>query len=82
MPRKKDLQPNGQDFIVTLTPEERLMLENFQLKISILNREFQDYLTKLQDKYDCTFVEIVSLADGKLRAIPAKNNDVSETAGE
>jgi len=78
MPRKKEIPQNGQsDFIITLTPEERLVLENFQLKISLLNREFQAYIAKLQEKYNCTFTEIISLEEGKLRAV--KNVDENKT---
>jgi len=69
----------GEEFI--LNEEDRIKLENFQLKAILLQRQlneidaqFKDFILEIQDKYNVRVVQIVDVSQGKLRVIRNATN--------
>ena len=69
----------GEEFI--LNEEDRIKLENFQLKAILLQKQlneidaqFKDFILEIQDKYNVRVVQIVDVSQGKLRVIRNATN--------
>jgi hypothetical protein len=74
MPRRKvkmeeftNYSTNGAEVEIELTEEEKLKFENYQLKITLLNSEFQSFISQLQAKYGVIITDISNALNGKIR---------------
>jgi hypothetical protein len=74
MPRRKikmeelvNYSANGSEIEIELTEEEKLKFENYQLKLTLLNNEFQGFISQLQAKYGVVITDISSALNGKIR---------------
>jgi Zn-dependent oligopeptidase len=86
MPRRKvkmeefaNYSTNGMEIEIELTEEEKLKFENYQLKLTLLNNEFQNFILQLQAKYNVIITDISKvLSNGKIRGrkIENENNKV------
>jgi len=74
MPRRKvkmeefaNYSANGSEIEIELTEEEKLKFENYQLKLTLLNNEFQDFISQLQAKYKVVITDISNALNGKVK---------------
>jgi Zn-dependent oligopeptidase len=74
MPRKKvkmeelvNYNTNGSEVEIELTEEEKLKFENYQLKLTLLNNEFQNFILQLQSKYGIVITDISGALSGKVK---------------
>lgn len=74
MPRRKvkmeefaNYSTNGTEVEIELTEEEKLKFENYQLKLTLLNNEFQGFISQLQVKYGVVITDISNALNGKIK---------------
>jgi hypothetical protein len=74
MPRRKikmeelvNYSANGSEIEIELTEEEKLKFENYQLKLTLLNNEFQGFISQLQAKYGVVITDISNALNGKIK---------------
>jgi hypothetical protein len=74
MPRRKvkmeefaNYSTNGSEIEIELTEEEKLKFENYQLKLTLLNNEFQGFISQLQAKYGVVITDISNALNGKIK---------------
>jgi hypothetical protein len=58
---------NGTEVEIELTEEEKLKFENYQLKLTLLNNEFQGFISQLQVKYGVVITDISNALNGKIK---------------
>jgi hypothetical protein len=59
--------PNGLEIEIELSEEEKLKFENYQLKLTLLNNEFQSFISQLQAKYGVIITDVSGALSGKIR---------------
>jgi hypothetical protein len=74
MPRRRvkmeefsNYNTNGLEIEILITEEEKLKFENYQLKLTLLNNEFQSFISQLQAKYGVVITDISNALNGKIK---------------
>ena len=58
---------NGSEVEIELTEEEKLKFENYQLKLTLLNNEFQSFISQLQAKYGVVITDVSGALNSKIK---------------
>jgi len=68
---------NGSEVEIELTEEEKLKFENYQLKLTLLNSEFQGFISQLQAKYGVVITDISKvLSNGIIKGRKIENSEI------